>query len=103
MDRALAYFERQLRDTLAGLEMEPGLSYEVQRSDEELILKLVVSEAVTKQRLWELWRGDWPGWSEISFHVPAMCGTEIEWDGRNFLRRIEREFPWPFSDWPMLK
>jgi hypothetical protein len=40
MDRELAYWERQLRDTLAGLEMEPGLSYEVQRTDEELVLKL---------------------------------------------------------------
>ena len=70
----------------------------MQRTDGELILKLLVSDPVTKQRLWELWRGDWPRWREISFHVPFLMGTEIEWDGTNFLRRIAREFP---CDWPI--
>jgi hypothetical protein len=85
------------------LEVEQGLSYEVKRSEKELVLKLLVSGGVTKQRLWELWRGDWPGWREISFYVPVFVGTEIEWDGTSFLRRIEGEFPWPISDWPMSK
>jgi len=103
MDRALAYIEQRLRDTLADLEPETGLSYEVKRSDKEVVLKLLVSEGVTKQRLWELWRGEWPGWREISFYVPALVGTEIEWDGNSFLRRIAWELPWPISDWPMSK
>jgi hypothetical protein len=103
MDVPLAHFEQQLRDTLAGLEIEPGLRYEVRQTDEELILKLLVSDRTTKQRLWELWRGDWPRWSVISFNVPVMMGTEIEWDGTNFLRRVAREFPWPISEWPISK
>lgn len=103
MDVPLGYIEQQLRDTLAGLDIESGLSYEVQRTDEELILRLLVTDAVTKQRLWELWRGDWPCWREISFHVPFLLGTEIEWDGTSFARRIARELPWPFSDWRLSK
>jgi hypothetical protein len=103
MDVPLAHIEQLLRDTLSGLDIEPGLSYEIQRTDEELILKLLVSKQTTKQRLWELWRGDWPQWSEISLHVPFMMGTEIEWDGTIFLRRVARELPWPFSEWPIFK
>jgi hypothetical protein len=103
MDRALAYIEQRLRETLADLDVEQGLTYEIKRSERELVLKLLVSQGVTKQRLWELWRGDWPGWREISFYVPAMVGTEIEWDGTSFLRRIDMEFPWPISDWPISK
>ena len=101
MSRALDYFERQLRDTLAELVIEPGLTYEVQRTNEELLLKLLVGEQVTKQRLWELWRGEWPGWSEISFHVPAFGHTEIEWDGGKFLRRLSVSFeiPWQSGQW----
>lgn len=93
MDRALDYFERKLREALTGLEIEPGLSYEVERTDQELLLKLLVSEGVTKQRLWELWRGEWPGWREISFHVPVIALTEVEWDGAKFLRCLSKEFP----------
>jgi hypothetical protein len=39
--------------------------------------------------------GDWPRWNELSFYVPMLLGTDIEWDGKSFLRRIEKEFPWP--------
>lgn len=104
MEVPLGHVEQQIRDTLAGLEIEPGLSYEVQRTDNELILRLLVAEAVTKQRLWELWRGDWPRWNELSFYVPMLLGTDIEWDGKSFLRRIEKEFPWPPpTPWPQSK
>lgn len=104
MDRALAIFEQRLRETLQDLEMEKELSYEVKRSDTELVLKLLVLEDVTKQRLWELWRGDWPGWREISFYVPALLCTEIEWDGTSFLRRVSMgDLSWPIPNWPVSK
>jgi hypothetical protein len=84
--------ERRLRDAIEGIAPESGLRYEVLRNEDELVLKLVVSEQVTKQRLWELWRGDWPSWNEIAFRVPHLKVTEIEWDGTCFMRRFPREF-----------
>ncbi|HKD59814.1 MAG TPA: hypothetical protein VKB47_05115 [Terracidiphilus sp.] len=100
MNVSLAHIEQLLRFALAGLELESGLSYEVQRTKEELILKLLVSDAVTKQRLWELWQGDWPRWGDISGHVPLFTEAKIEWDGMCFSRRIARELPWPL-EWPL--
>lgn len=95
MDR-LTQYEQRIRAAIAGVDAEVGFNYEVHRTEQEVILKLNVPGDVTKQRLWELWQGDWPAWKEISSRVPLLRMMEIEWDGTSFSLRIRNEFLTPF-------